>query len=495
MHQPAQEQPLPLPLEKEMLENIEDAEVDIHMPEILRAMTAEQRAKLEKKLVRKIDLRSLPILVILFLLNILDRNAIANARLGGLEDSLNIDDVQYQTAVMVLWAGYIAMMVPSNMLLSIFKPRVYLPSVVIIWGIVSGATGFVQNYPGLVVLRFLVGVTESPYFVGCIFFLSCWYTKKELPGRISVFYSGYTLSSAFGGLLAAGIVDGMDGLGGYRSWRWVFIIEGSITVVVAVLGYVLLPDYPATTSWLSPEERAMAQYRLSRETDGDKDEVTESVFVGLKQALTDPKVYLLVFIQTAAVVSMSFTYFFPSIVKTLGYDKVETLLLTAPPYFAAFLFSLANSWHSGHTNDRSYHIAFACVLSACGQIISMSTHVLGARYFAMFLQAMGAFSAFQIILSWVSSTIPRPKAKRAVALALATAVSNATNISTSYLYPSWDAPLYRMGCIVLTVSLLCCAAASLALRFWLKKLNDKADRSTGIEGVGNGAGLFFRYVL
>ena len=191
-----------------------------YIPPILQHLTPAQLTAVEKKLVRKIDFRALPILIVLFLLNILDRNAIANARLGGLEASLSINDTQYQTAVMVLWAGYISMMVPSNMLLSIFKPRLYLPTVVIIWGIVSGATGFVQNFAGLVALRFLVGVTEAPYFPGCIFFLSCWYTRKELPSCIATFYSGYTLSSAFGGLIAAGIVDGMEGLGGYPSWRW-----------------------------------------------------------------------------------------------------------------------------------------------------------------------------------------------------------------------------------------------------------------------------------
>ena len=104
------------------------------VPEILRGHTPEQLKALEKKLVRKIDFRALPILIVLFLLNVLDRNAIANARLGGLEATLGIDDVQYQTAVMVLWAGYISMMIPSNMLLSIFKPKLYLPTVVIIWG-------------------------------------------------------------------------------------------------------------------------------------------------------------------------------------------------------------------------------------------------------------------------------------------------------------------------------------------------------------------------
>lgn len=76
---------------------------DQNMPEILRSRNPEELQVMEKKLVRKIDLRSLPLLIILFLLNILDRNAIANARLGGLEDTLGINDVQYQTAVMVLW--------------------------------------------------------------------------------------------------------------------------------------------------------------------------------------------------------------------------------------------------------------------------------------------------------------------------------------------------------------------------------------------------------
>lgn len=251
---------------------------------------------------------------------------------------------------------------------------------------------------------------------------------------------GLQVTNSVGGLIAAGIVNGMDRLGGYPAWRWIFIIEGSLTIVLAFAGYLLLPNYPSNTPWLSPEETALAQWRLNREVDGQEDEVRESVFKGLKQAFSDPKVFVLVFIQTAAVVSMSFTYFFPSIVKTLGYPTVETLLLTAPPYILAFLFSITNSWHSGRSGEHCFHIVTACVISAIGQIVSMSTHNTGARYFAMFLQAMGAFSAFQLILSWVSATVPRPKAKRAVALALATAVSNATNIATAYLYPSWSAP-------------------------------------------------------
>ena len=91
---------------------------------------------------------------------------------------------------------------------------------------------------------------------------------------------------------------------------------------------------------------------------------------------------------------MSFTYFFPSIVQTLGYPRVQTLLLTCPLYFLAFLFSLLNPWHSGRAGEHCFHIVTACTISAVGQTLSMSTHNTGARYFTTFLQAMGSFSAF-----------------------------------------------------------------------------------------------------
>lgn len=89
--------------------------------------------------------------------------------------------------------------------------------------------------------------------------------------------------------------------------RWMFIVEGAITVVLGFFAYPLLPNYPSNTKWLNESERALAQYRLSLEVDGDTDEVEESVFVGLKQAASDPKTWLLVLILTSAVVSMSFT--------------------------------------------------------------------------------------------------------------------------------------------------------------------------------------------
>lgn len=99
----------------------------------------------------------------------------------------------------------------------------------IVWGIISGATGACQNFAGLVVCRFFLGFIEAAYFPGCLFYLSAWYTRKELGLRTAVLYSGSLISGAFGGLITAGITSNMDGTQGLRAWRWVFIIEVSVT--------------------------------------------------------------------------------------------------------------------------------------------------------------------------------------------------------------------------------------------------------------------------
>jgi MFS family permease len=130
-------------------------------------------------------------------------------------------DAQYETAVSILFVGYILMQVPSNLFLNkIGKPAIYLPSVMIAWGIVSTCTAAAQSFGGLVAIRFILGFVEAPYFGGCLFYLSCWYTRKELAFRSAVLYSGSLMSGAFSGLIAAGITSGMDGKLGLPAWRW-----------------------------------------------------------------------------------------------------------------------------------------------------------------------------------------------------------------------------------------------------------------------------------
>jgi hypothetical protein len=302
-------------------------------------------------------------------------------------------------------------------------------------------------------------------------------------------------------MIAAGVLDKMEGVGGLRAWRWLFIIEGCITVVIAIGAGFILPNYPKKTRWLTVEEREFAVWRLTEEAGGVEDDDGSSIWKGALMALADPKVYLLILLQLSLLVGMAYTYFFPTIMKTLGYNNIITLLLTAPPYFLAFFTSIGNSLHSGKTNERCFHIAIPLTISMLGNILVVTLETTAGRYAAMFLMTMGVYSAFNVTLSWVSSTIPRPKAKRAAALAMVNSIANCTHLFTSYLYPSTDKPRYLKAGLVLATFTGVCAITAITLRTWLKHENRKLDREEGFapdssEEVGtDGRRKGFRYTL
>lgn len=191
-----------------------------------------------------------------------------------------------------------------------------------IWGAISTAQAGAHSFGGLVAARFCLGFAEAPFFAGAIFLMSSWYTRAELANRISWFYVGATLANAFGGLLGAGVLGNLEGAHGVSGWRWLFIIEGSITLGFAILCAIVLPDYPMTTRWLSPEERAYAAWRLAVDV-GEGDTVEGAgVREGLMMALKDPKLYIFVLFQHLSLLTQAFQYFFPTVVKTLGYGNI-----------------------------------------------------------------------------------------------------------------------------------------------------------------------------
>lgn len=133
----------------------------MHYTHLLGTLSPEELKRREKKLVRKIDMRLMPMLVIMIVLNYLDRNALANARVQGIEKDIGLVGNQFNTAISVLFAGYIALQIPSNMVITRVRPSLYLPGCMIIWGIVSGMTALVHNFTGLVVVRFFLGFVEA----------------------------------------------------------------------------------------------------------------------------------------------------------------------------------------------------------------------------------------------------------------------------------------------------------------------------------------------
>lgn len=464
-----------------------------------------QQQERTSKLIRKIDLHLLPFLIVMYLLNFLDRSNLTQARQGSLEKDLSMTGTDFNLATSIFFVGYLLMQLPSNMLLTRVRPGLYLSTAMTLWGVVSTCNAATHSFTQLVVVRFFLGFVEAPFFPGAIFLMSSWYTRAELTRRISWFYSGNALANMFGGLLGAAILGNLDGDMGLAGWRWLFIIEGVVTIGVAILAAFVLPDYPATTPWLTDEEKHFAAWRLLADINEEDRLNDQSMMQGLKLALKDYRLYLFVLLQHISLLSQTFQYFFPAIVGTLGYGSIDTLWLTAPVWFATFVFSIIVTWTSSRTKDRSIHIICLMLIAAVGNAIATATTSIGARFFAMFLMPMGAVSAYQIIVSWVANSFPRPLVKRSVAIAIGNMIGNTASIYGSYMYPSSESPRYIPGGTANTVVCLLVVALALVLRFVHIKENRKLENlerePADGESVqaGDGAGgdrraVGFRYV-
>ncbi|KAK2466175.1 hypothetical protein APHAL10511_001817 [Amanita phalloides] len=443
----------------------------------------EARKALEKKLLLKLDLR-MSIMIVIYILNYIDRNNASAARLRGFEKDLHLKGQEFATLLSILYVGYIIMQVPSNMFLNyIGRPSLYLPICMMIWGMISCLTGVAKNFVGALLTRFFLGFVEAAFFPGALFLLSKWYKREELGLRTALLYCGNIISNAFGALIASGILEGLQGKLGHAAWRWLFYIEGSLTIFVAVLAIFILPDFPSTTRWLTPQERALALKRVEEDV-GVSDQDTENPGNGLWLAIKDWKVWWLALMLTSQVVALSFNAYFPTLTATLGYDPTVSLLLVAPPFVFTTFFSFVWSRHSDKMQERFWHISMSFGLGILGFIISISTLNTAARYVSMFLMAQ-SYAGFVVLYAWISNTLPRPSSKRAVALALINAFSQLGNVAGSYVWPKMWGPSYRYSYAICIATSGWAVVMGWVLRMHLKRQNAQFAS----------AGQTFRYLL
>ncbi|KAH6692432.1 pantothenate transporter liz1 [Plectosphaerella plurivora] len=392
------------------------------------------RAQVEKRMKRKLDARC-SLFVLIYIMNYLDRNNIAAARLRGLQEDLNLTYPQYATCLSILYVGYILMQVPSNMIINLIsRPSWYIAAAMLLWGLISTLSGVVTSFGGMVATRFFLGFVEAAFLPGALLILSKWYTRRELAVRNAILFCGNLISNAFSALIAAGVLSNMQGVLGHAAWRWLFWIEGAATMAIAISAAFILPDLPTNSRGFTEEELEVARMRMTEDVgEADEDSADQGVFDGFFMAVKDVKVYIMMIVFTAYVVGLSFNAYFPTLTGTLGFSYVPTLLMSAPPWVFSCMVSLANAWHSDRQQERFWHIVWPICMGIVGFIISMSTQNTAARYIALFLQA-GAYAGFIVYYSWISSSFPRPPAKRAVAIAMINAFSQLGNVAGSYVW-------------------------------------------------------------
>lgn len=173
----------------------------------------------------------------------------------------------YNVALLVFFIPYILFEVPSNILIKRLAPSTYLSAIMVLWGIATIGQGLITTQGGLIAMRVLVGLFEAGLFPGCVYLISMYYKRYELQWRLSLFFSASIVAGAFGGLFAFALAK-MDGIAGYGGWRWIFIIEGILTVIVGAIAKLWIVDWPETAKFLNEDERTMLVARLKQDNGG-----------------------------------------------------------------------------------------------------------------------------------------------------------------------------------------------------------------------------------
>jgi MFS family permease len=389
----------------------------------------------EKRLKRKWDTRVLPVLFLIYFCSFMDRASIGNANIAGLSEDLHLKGRSYNVALALFFVIYIVVDVPAAWIFSLVGRGRFLSASIFFWGWTTFGIGFVNTEAELYALRCVLGLFEGG-LTACIFvYLGLFYTRYELQGRIAWFYISAPLSNAVGGLLASGF-DRIE-VGRYRTWRWIFIIEGAATVLVGVACYFALPNWPSEAKYLTKEEKILAEARTAENSNSFGNEGEQGEAFTLKRATRGIRDWNTAILALSALGTYSnvyaYTLFSPTIIRAFGFSVLKSQLLSVPPYVAATIFIIATCYLSDHVRMRGPFVVLGSVLQALGWIVQLACHGTAVRYFGLFLISCGAFGSIPPSSTWLLNNI-QPQLARATAMAFVVATGNCGGIVATFTY-------------------------------------------------------------
>ncbi|KAI1343123.1 retrograde regulation protein 2 [Xylariaceae sp. FL0016] len=409
------------------------------------AEEAERRQK-EKALVRKLDCFIAPVMMLLMLISYLDRGNIGFAATQGMAEDIHLKGSQLNTAVSVFYIFYILAEFPSSILVKRLQFNRVIPTITFFWGVVCLSTGFVRSFGPLVVTRIFLGFGT---FEGCLFpsmtlFLCNWYKREELAVRVAFLFIASALSGAFGGLLAWAMLS-MDGVASLSGWRWLYIIEGIITVVWAGCCVFLVPKNFETAYFLTSEDKALMRVR-AEETAAYSGGTGHYGKNDLREAAKDAKSWAHGVIQIAVVTILyGFGTFLPIIIKNgFHYSTVQAQYLVIPVNLWGALVYAVGAILSDKYTKRFLPLVICAPFGIAGYAILLADVPPAAQYFATYLVATACFLCTGGNIAWLSGNCA-PDGKRAASLGILLSLTNIGGVVSGQIYQSNAAPRYILG--------------------------------------------------
>ncbi|EXA33440.1 hypothetical protein FOVG_15503 [Fusarium oxysporum f. sp. pisi HDV247] len=401
---------------------------------------------LESKLRWKMDLRILPTVTIIYLLCFIDRANIGNAKIAGLEADLKMQGYDFNVSLSIFYISYILFEIPLNLLCKRIGPGWFIPACCVGFGICTTCTAFVHDFSTLCGLRFLLGVFEAAMLPANVYYLSRWYRRSELTFRLSFVIISASLAGAFGGLLASAILR-LQRFGSLHSWRMIFAIEGTVTCAVGVISLFTLTDRVETATWLSPEQKKLANARIMSERVGTTEIIDKFGTKRMLRGILNPVV-----LPTAVISFFNFitvhglSFFLPTIVRTIfpQHSVQNQQLLTVPPNVLGTIMCMLFCYISWKLDKRGIFLIICAPFSMVGYSMFLATSNPHVRYAATFLPvcgifALGAFPNAHVSANVISDT------SRSSAVAFNVMLGNIGGLVSTWAFLPFDGPEYRIG--------------------------------------------------
>ncbi len=422
---------------------------------------SDQEQQVEKSAIRKISIRLVPFIALMFFINFLDRTAISFAGPNGMTQDLGMTAAQFGFAAGIFFVGYIVLEIPSNLALHKYGARRWLARIMVTWGVVAMLFTWVSSVTGLYSLRFLLGVAEAGFFPGAILYLSTWVPGRHRAKILALFYLAQPLTTVIGAPIASLLIQA-HGLFGYEGWRIMFFGVAVPAIIVGIITWFYLPDTPTAAKWLTSDERDWLNRELAKEEAGKLSGHGSMTL----QALKDKRVWLLSVIYFGLIYGLyALAFFLPTIIAGFEtkfgtkFNVFDKGLITAIPYLPAAVALFFWSRDASKRGVRAWHVGIPALVGAISIPLALLMSSPEATVIAITLTACAIFSALPNFWSFPSRFLTGAAA--AAGIALINTVGNIAGFAAPYITGAvkdatglYEMPMFIVGALMLISALL-----------------------------------------
>ena len=345
---------------------------------------------IEASVTRKLQLRILPFVMLLYLVCFLDRANVGFAALS-MNQALGLTPEMFGFGGGVFFIGYIAFQVPSNLMMLRVGARSWIARVVVVWGIVSMASAFVVGPWSFYAMRLLLGVAEAGFFPGTLLYLNLWFPVRQRAVAIAAFMAAAPLSSAVGSPISGALME-LPRLAGLANWQWLYVIEGFPAILLGLLTLRVLTDTPEQAKWLSADECSWLVSTLTAERAASRPH--PGTMAAIWAVLRDPRVLALALIYSGTSAGLyAIGFWAPLLIRQFGFSALAVGWLNALPSVVAVVGMMIWARNSDRTLERIWHVTIPCALGCAGLVWAGYAEAVPAVILALAVASFGVNGA------------------------------------------------------------------------------------------------------